>query len=101
MNNARRVLGLVLLATSVLDVGIAVVLLSPEERPQVLLPGLIGIAAGFMTFRNVRYWTVVAAVASLSYLLYGADIIVKKVLTGEWAFVASSFALPLKDPRIP
>jgi hypothetical protein len=100
MGNARRVLGLVLLATSFLDVGIALFMLSPEERPLVLLPGLVGIVAGFMTFRGVRYWTLFAAVASLAYLSYGADITVKKVLNGEWGAVASSFSLPLQDPSI-
>jgi hypothetical protein len=100
MGNARRVFGLVLLATSLLDVGIALIMLSPTERPVVLLPGLIGVVAGYMTFRGVSYWTPFAAVASVAYLSYGADITVKRVLNGEWGAVASSFSLPLQDPSI-
>jgi hypothetical protein len=101
MNNARRILGLVLLATSVLDLSIALIMLSPVERPLVLLPGLIGIAAGNMAFRGFKYWALPAALASLVYLSYGAHITAKRLLRGEWADAVSSFSLPLQDPSIP
>ena len=101
MDTARRVFGLILLTTSFLDVGIGLFMLSPEERPLVLLPGLVGIVAGYMIFRGVKYWTLTAAVASLAYLSYGAAITVQKVLNGEWSAVTSSFSLPLQDPSIP
>jgi hypothetical protein len=100
MDTAPRVLGISLLGISALDVLIALTVLVPEERPLVLWSGLLGIVAGYVAFRNIKWWTIAASAASLASLLYGADIVTKKALTGEWAFLASSFSLPLSDPAI-
>jgi hypothetical protein len=71
------------------------------EHALALLPGLVGIVAGYMMLRGTKYWTIVAVLASMPYLFYGAaDITTKMLVDGEWHAVVSMFTFPLIDPRV-